>query len=67
MLKTLIKPLQNVLISKKYCPGCTRQLDDQKTRQIRNNDTERITCQCGRIFIYDKSLDQYRRALQNEV
>ncbi len=67
MLKKLISPLQKVLITKKYCPACTRNLDDCRDRQVRNNGTERITCKCGRIFIYDKEMDQYRRALEEEV
>ena len=67
MLKKLIAPLQRVLLSRKYCPACTRNLDDIKDRQIRNNGTERVTCVCGRIFIYDRKLDKYRRALKDEV
>lgn len=67
MIKKLISPLQKVLITRKYCPGCTRQLDDLKNRQIRNNGTERITCVCGRIYIYDKELEQYRRAMFDEI
>jgi len=67
MIKKLISPLQSILLSRKFCPACTRPLDDQKNREIRNNGTERVTCDCGRIFIYDKELENYRRAMFNEV
>jgi predicted nucleic acid-binding Zn-ribbon protein len=67
MLKKLIEPLQKVLLSRHLCPGCTRSLDDQKDREIRANATERITCECGRIYIYDKEMNTYRRALEHEI
>jgi hypothetical protein len=67
MLKQLIAPLQEALIQKQLCPGCTRQLDQQLDRKTRINQTELVTCECGRIFVYDKQLDTYRRALQSEV
>jgi len=67
MLKKLISPLQLMLLQRKLCPGCTRNLDEQPKRLTRMNQTEQITCSCGRIFIYDKQLDTYRRALDAEV
>lgn len=67
MLKQLIAPLQEALMQKKLCPGCTRQLDQQLTRHSKLNQTELVTCECGRIFVYDKQLDTYRRALQSEI
>ncbi len=59
--------MQSVLLQKKYCPGCTRKLDSQKNRVTRSNSTEKVTCDCDRIFIYDKELDTYRRATFQEV
>lgn len=67
MLKQLIAPLQEALIQRKLCPGCTRQLDQQQARNVKINQTELVTCECGRIFVYDKQLDIYRRALQSEI
>jgi len=67
MLKKLIEPMQMVLLQKKFCPGCTRKLDSQKNRTIRSNNTEKVVCECERIFIYDKELDTYRRAGFDEV
>jgi hypothetical protein len=67
MLKKLIEPLQQILLQKKQCPGCTRNLDEQYDRLTRINQTEQVNCACGRIFIYDRTLDVYRRALTEEV
>lgn len=67
MLKKLIEPLQLVLLQRKQCPGCTRSLDHQYTRIVRMNQTEQVNCECGRIYIYDKQVDSYRRALASEV
>lgn len=67
MLKKLIAPLQLVLLQKHLCPGCTRNLDQQYTRMTRINQTEQVNCECGRVFIYDRQLDVYRRALTEEV
>lgn len=67
VLKKLIAPLQQALIQKKMCPGCTRSLDEQLERIPRLNQTEQVSCECGRIFIYDKQLDTYRRALASEL
>lgn len=67
MIKKLIGPLQVAMLQKKFCPGCTRNLDDQKNRQVRHNGTERIICECTRVYIYDREMDSYRRALNSEV
>ncbi|MCA9386253.1 hypothetical protein KC717_06435 [Candidatus Dojkabacteria bacterium] len=67
MIKKLIAPLQKILLQKKLCPACTSDLTKEKDRKTRRADTEVVTCKCGRIFIYDKDLDIYRRALEEEV
>lgn len=67
MIKKLIAPLQKILIQKKLCPACTSDLSLVKDRKPKRNDTEFVTCNCGRIFVYDKDLDIYRRALESEL
>ncbi len=67
MLKNLIAPLQKILLQKKLCPACTKDLTAIKNRISKRNNTEQVNCTCGRIFIYDKDLEFYRRALQDEV
>lgn len=67
MLKKLISPLQKILLQKKLCPGCTQELTKMKDRKPKSASTEFVTCECGRIFIYDRDLETYRRALVEEI
>lgn len=67
MLKKLISPLQKILLQKKLCPGCTQDLTSMKNRRSKTVSTEYVYCECGRIFVYDKDLDLYRRALLEEI
>jgi hypothetical protein len=57
MFKNVIAPIQSWLLSKGQCVGCGRALAKDK----------KVTCKCGRIFIYDKTTKVYRRALFSEV
>ncbi|MFH1244132.1 MAG: hypothetical protein V1487_00950 [bacterium] len=57
MLKNVIAPIQAWLLSKGQCVGCGRTLEK----------ADRVTCKCGRIFIYDKKTKIYHRALFSEV
>lgn len=67
MLKKLIAPLQKILLQKHMCPGCTSKLASTKFREPIDQKSEKVICGCGRVYIYDKELDTYRRALQNEI
>jgi hypothetical protein len=67
MLKKLIEPLQKILLQKGLCPGCTLSLKSARLREPLDQRYEKIFCKCGRIFIYDKELGTYRRALQSEA
>jgi len=66
MLKTLISPLQKVLLQKKLCVACTRSLEKAKILDNRI-DEDIIQCECSRIFVHDKNLDTYRRALPDDL
>lgn len=66
MFKNVIAPIQAWLISQGRCVGCGRELSLQK-KESRRDGTEKITCQCGRIFIHDSKTNKYRRALLEEV
>jgi hypothetical protein len=65
VIKNLIAPFQQVLLSKKLCPGCTMPLQKGKKHDFKG-DLEMIICSCDRMFIYDKSTDTYRRATLRE-
>jgi len=66
MLKTLISPLQKVLLQKKLCVACTRSLDKAKVLDNRI-DVDIVQCECTRIFVHDKDLDVYRRAVDDDL
>ena len=67
MIKKFIEPMQKVLLQKRLCPACTRQLDKASLLESRANGTNVVQCECSRIFVYDKDLDTFRRALPEEV
>ena len=66
MFKNIIAPVQAWLLSQERCVGCGTPLEKGK-RTKRKDKTEKVTCQCGRIFIYDTKTKKYRRALFKEV
>ena len=66
MLKNVIAPVQAWLLARGQCVGCGTNLEKGKrTKKVKN--TEKIVCRCGRIFIYDLSSREYRRALFSEI
>lgn len=67
MLKKLITPLQVILLQKKMCPGCTQSLKKAKIIDKKADGTEILECQCSRIFVHDRKLDTFRRALKEEI
>lgn len=66
MFKNIIAPVQAWLLSRGQCVGCGKLLVKGK-REKRKDGTEKVTCKCGRIFIYDPKTKKYRRALFEEV
>lgn len=66
MLKNIIAPVQAWLLSRGQCAGCGTPLVKGK-RKKHDSGMEKVTCKCGRIFIYDPKTDKYRRALFEEV
>lgn len=66
MLKDVIAPIQAWLISQGRCVGCGKPLKTDKS-EGRKDGTKKVTCDCGRIFIYNPKTKKYRRALLDEV
>jgi hypothetical protein len=66
VFKNIIAPIQAWLLSQGRCVGCGTPLESGK-REKRDDGTEKVTCKCGRIFIYNPKKDSYRRALFEEV
>lgn len=66
MFKNIIAPVQAWLLSRGQCVGCGTPLKKGK-KEAKDAETEKVTCKCGRIFIYNKNTKKYRRALFEEV
>lgn len=66
MFKKLITPIQLWLLSRGQCVGCGMPLSNAKSVK-HSESTNKITCSCGRIFIYDNQKKSYRRALFSEI
>lgn len=66
MFKNVISPIQAWLMSQGRCVGCGRELSDAKKGGIKNG-AEKVTCECGRVFVHNVKENKYRRALLEEV
>ncbi len=66
MFKNIIAPIQAWLLSQGRCVGCGMPLAKAK-HEKRADGTEKVTCKCGRIYIYDPETKKYRRALFEEI
>ncbi len=67
MFKSVIAPVQAWLLSQGRCVGCGKDLGSGKREKAKKAKGEKVTCGCGRIFIYDLEEKKYRRALFEEV
>lgn len=66
MFKNIIAPVQAWLLVRGQCVGCGKKLLEQKGQPWKQGE-KKITCECGRIFIYESKTRKYRRALIEEV
>lgn len=66
MFKSIIAPVQAWLLSRGQCVGCGMPLAKGKRLNWKPG-LEKVTCKCGRIFIFDVKKKAYRRALFEEV
>ncbi len=67
MFKNIIAPMQAWLLSRDQCVGCGTPLEKGKVTNTKTKSQQKVTCKCGRIFIYNTSTKKYRRALFEEV
>lgn len=66
MFKNIISPVQAWLLSQGRCVGCGLSLEEGK-REVSKDGLEKVRCKCGRIYMYDKETNKYRRAKFQEV
>jgi len=62
MLKNIIAPVQAWLLSQGKCVRCAKLLPKKKGEGL-----VLVTCECGRMYMYDEGTDSYRRANLDEV
>ena len=65
-LRNIFAPIQQWLLTNKQCVGCGMPLGKGK-RQAKSKSEEKITCKCGRIYMFDVKTATYRRALNHET
>ena len=66
MFKNIIAPVQAWLLATGKCVGCGMPLSQGKKGKMKDGNVK-ITCKCGRIFVYNPKTKKYRRALFEEV
>jgi hypothetical protein len=66
MFKNIIAPVQAWLLAKGQCVGCSTPLSKGVQEKLADGNAK-VTCKCGRIFIYETQTKKYRRALFEEV
>ena len=62
MFKNMIAPVQAWLLSQGKCVGCGKLL-----AKPQGSGLIQVTCECGRIYMYDAQGDKYRRASLDEI
>jgi len=65
MFKNVIAPIQAWLLSQGKCVGSGMPLS--KAKHEPHKYGEKVSCKCGRIYIYSPKDKKYRRALLDEV
>lgn len=66
MLRRIKKPIQDRLLKKKLCPGCTKPLRDAVQIAEISKTKKLVQCKCRRIYVLDLETDTYRRATLDE-
>lgn len=61
MIKKIIAPVQAWILLQGKCVGCGKNLALGRKYRRRDN-TDKVICSCGRVFIFDKRNGRYRRA-----
>ncbi len=62
----MLAPVQAWILLQGKCVGCGRTLATGHKLE-RGDNSQQVTCQCGRIFIFDKRRGKYRRAQRQEI
>lgn len=66
MIKKIIAPVQAWILIQGKCVGCGKNLSLGK-RFERGDNSQKVICSCGRVFIFDRARGKYRRAHLQEA
>lgn len=66
MIKRIVAPVQAWILLQGKCVGCGRSLATAAKTE-RADNSQRVVCRCGRIFVFDKRKGKYRRANLGEA
>ena len=66
MFKKVVKPIQDRLLKKSLCPGCTKSLKSASEVKEITERKKIVQCKCKRIYVWDLDTDTYRRATMDE-
>lgn len=60
--------VQSELLKRGHCVACAMPLKDADRKPFPGKENwELVKCKCRRIFVYDKQVNNYRRAKLDEV
>ena len=60
--------LQTELFKRGHCVGCTKSLSTaHRIPHSTKPNIEIVTCDCRRIYLYNKQLNEYRRATEKDL
>ncbi len=66
MFKNIISPVQAWLLSQGKCVGCGASLSGGRTEDFQNG-SQKVTCKCGRVYIFDTAGKKFRRGRLDEA
>lgn len=66
MIKKIIKPVQEVLLDRGLCVGCTHPLSQAEKLGNLTENSKLVRCKCKREYVLDKKMNKYRRATFQE-
>lgn len=66
MIKRILAPVQAWILLQGKCVGCGQNLSLGRKLE-RGDNTQKVICRCGRIFIFDKRRGRYHRATFTEA
>jgi len=66
VIRRILAPVQAWILLQGKCVGCGKNLMLGKKTE-RGDNSQKVTCACSRIYIFDKRKGRYRRANLGEA